>query len=91
MRPTAEFHTFGERFIQDIHLIAENMDQLMEFTLSPFEGDARRRLKSFIGDILRDGVSDEELQGLWHATPADIYFHDTHELRMVLSEAYGRL
>lgn len=91
MQPTSEFHIFAGRFIQDIQLIAKNMDELMRFVLSPLKGDARTRLKSFLGDLLYEGMSDEELQRLWHATPADIYFHHAHELRLVLREAYDRL
>ena len=88
---TPEFERFGLHFHQDITLIADSLDRLMEMVLAPFKGAARRRLKAFIGDLLRDDVSDDELQRLWHATPADIYFHHANELRTMLREAHDRL
>ena len=91
MDVSQEFKTFGLRFIQDIELRGETLDELLRSVLSPFRGDARGRLRAFLDEAVSARVSDAELQKLWEATPSDIFFHDAGELRKMLTAARDRL
>lgn len=86
-----EFETFSGRFFQDIDAEVSNEDEMYAFVLSPFKGEERVRLRTFLDAITRDSVSDAELQTLWRSSPADVVFHDSAYLRAMLRGARDRL
>jgi hypothetical protein len=91
MQPSPEFHEFGRWFIQDIDWIAPTLDEMYDFVLGPFEGAERVRLREFIDGALHESVTDDELQRLWDAVDADIYFPTVEDLRAMLKGARDRL
>lgn len=82
---------FGKYFIQDIDLINPTFNGFLNFVLRRFKGDDRTRLRVFLDDVTQESVSDDELQRLWNATQADIYFRTGADLRAMLKTARDRL
>ena len=91
MQASPEFAIFCQQFIQDIHLIASTEEEAIEWALSPLDREARTRLRDFIGMIIDKDFPDDELQRLWHSTPADIYFRDTRDLRKMLMSTLKKI
>jgi hypothetical protein len=86
-----EFSEFAFHFFQDLDIETHNEEEMFEFVLSAFKGEKAHRLRMFIETLIRDSVSDEELQKLWRKTKADVVFENGSGVRAMLKEASRRL
>ena len=91
MNLSSEFKKFALQFIQDLDRFAANEEEMYAFVLEPFQGEERFRLREFIDRLMKDSISDGELQKIWYTSDADVVFADGAALRLVLKGARNRL
>ena len=87
-----EFDEFTRQFYQDLMEDIATEEEIITFALSPFSDNSKRtRLRSYLGSITKDNVSNEELRKLWWSSLADVVFYDGAELRAFLERVRDRL
>lgn len=79
-----EFKHICRLFHQDFPIdVTEDIEMIRE-AVRALEPDRRRALRSYLDDLLSGRYTDDELQDIWFASPADVYFPEPGELQKVL-------
>lgn len=74
----------GRGFGQDSFLDVESIEELALVGVCEVEPADALALGQVLDDLLSGTYSPEEVQEIWHATPADVYFHDPEDTMKVL-------
>jgi hypothetical protein len=91
MKAPAAFNSVCSNFVQDFDLVASTPEALIDFARNGLSADDLRKLHVFLADALSGRYSEDELQNLWWATPADIHFRDGKQLAECLALMKARI
>lgn len=80
------FNDVSRRFFQDIGVLVSTEDDLVAFALEGASKSDWPALKVFLDSLLSGQIADEELQRIWYASHAEIYFQDVDHLKLILSK-----
>ncbi len=65
---------------QDLEYEKPTLDYLAQIALIGIEHHEYPAIKTFLDELLSGRYSAEQLKEFWWSTPADIYFHEPHDL-----------
>ena len=82
--PPPVLRNLGDGFDQDSFLDVKSVEELALRGLAGVAPADAFALGQVLDDLLSGSYSLEEVQEIWHATPADIYFHDPEDTMKVL-------
>jgi hypothetical protein len=84
MQIPREFKQLCRGFHQDLDLVVNSMDDIAREALLFIERQDVPVVKGFLDELLSGRLDAQELQEIWHSSPADIYFPNAEDLLMVL-------
>ena len=85
------FNDVSRRFCQDVGVLVSTEDDLVAFALEGASKSDWPALKVFLDSLLSSKIANEELQRIWYASPAEIYFQNVDHLKLVLSKMRDRI
>lgn len=85
------FNDVSRRFCQDIDVIISTEDELVTFALEGAKKSDLPVLKVFLDNLLSGETADDELQRIWYASRAEIYFQNVDHLKLILSKMRDRI
>lgn len=81
------FKRFCRGFHQGIDDYASTIDGMVEIAMLFIEPSDVPEVKAYLDELLSDRYDGKQLLEIWNRSPADIYFRDDVELRLVLESA----
>lgn len=84
MELTPEVKQLFRGFHQGMELCASCPEEIAMEALGFLEPGHVPGVKAFLDELLSERHSAEEVQELWHKTPADLYFYDPNDAVKVL-------
>src|SRR5262245_11163351 len=81
------FVQFCQWFHQDVFVLCHSLDEAMaELVTTQLDDASKIALKTYLGDLVASGLSDEELEKLWKDHGAEIGFVEQSSVRRLFLE-----
>src|SRR4029453_2311324 len=80
------FIQFCRWFHQDVFVLHHSLDEAISAFSAQLEDEGKLALKTYLGDVIASGLSDEELEKLWKDFGAEIGFAEASSIRRLFLE-----
>lgn len=89
--PPESFISICRLFHQDIDKQCPSIEAMADFAVGGLNAEERTELSAFLEKVLSGDYNGGELKALWRRSPADVYFRDGEQVRLLLGMMRKRL